>query len=149
MPSNDEYWKAHAELKGEVGEIKGEVKGIKNNVEEIKTDQKAGFENISGRIDDLIKVNGNKPKNNTDKRISMFGLEIPRKHFLWFVMGILVALYILMSQFPGLMNFLDLVNGGANKVLHCEKNEDGKMECQGSIEELNNIIHDNSHGDNE
>lgn len=126
--------------------LETKVDAIEGDISEIKTDQKKGFSDVGKKLDELkfgafateTKLKSKKEQRST----SFFGLDIPRKQVIYFVLGAGFIIFMLMSNFPGLGQFLSMVNGGGDgdSVVECVEDDNGEMRCQGNLKKLEEMI---------
>lgn len=129
--------------------LETKVDAIESDITEIKTDQKKGFSDVGKKLDNLkfgAFAAETKMKSNQEQRsTSLFGVTFPgKKAVVFFILGIGFILFLLMSGYPGLTQFLR----GGNSFVECKEDAEGQMECKGDIAKLIEIINGDNHGDN-
>ena len=158
MSSSTSTNKSH-EIGERVAVLETEVGHVKDAVAEVKKNVNDGFRAIGEKIDKIkVKACADEvvaEEKRSDKKLevfkasekerstSFFGMNIPggKQGMIWFILGVGFILFMLMSNFPGLGKFLSMVSSGDDKsFVECKESESGKMECEGDLSKLIEMV---------
>lgn len=135
--------------------LETKVDAIEGNIVEIKTDQKKGFSVVGKKLDELkLKAYAEEiaaEKSKKERSTSFLGMGIPKKGLVYFVLGAGFILFLLLSGFPGLRDFLHMVNGKNenNELIECAENDKGEKECSGMLVDVMEMLNEQHNNNKE